>query len=222
METQYFGQFLEERLKEKGVGLKKLSEISGISLKHLKALSHDEFSTLPPAPYIRGYINKLGELIGFNSNEWWEKIRMTELDASPADSPPTNKFVKRSPMKKAVASAFVILIVCAAFVFASPRIFGKPTITISYPDQNPAVTASDNITLVGLVTNGSRVYVNGESVEITTDGLWEKTISLGSGINPVEIKAKKFLGGETTIIQQILYEPTANTSLNPYTPMSGI
>ena len=118
--------------------------------------------------------------------------------------------------------AWFILALVALVAVPAGAAQAKPTITISYPDQNPAVTASDNITLVGLVTNGSRVYVNGESVEITTDGLWEKTISLGSGINPVEIKAKKFLGGETTIIQQILYEPTANTSLNPYTPMSGI
>ncbi|OGZ52720.1 MAG: hypothetical protein A3B25_00805 [Candidatus Ryanbacteria bacterium RIFCSPLOWO2_01_FULL_48_26] len=223
MEIQYFGQFLEERLKEKSIDIKKLSEISGISFKHLEALKNDDFLSLPSAPYVHGYINKLGILFGFKHDEWWQRIKISEFNkAARADVPPENRFAKRSLPRGSVTAMIAVVIACSAFYVGSPRIFGKPTITIRYPDQNPAVTTNKNITLEGSVTQGSKVYVNNELVEITSDGVWEKTIALGSGMNPVEIKAKKFLGGETKILQQILYEATPNTSFNANPPMSGI
>lgn len=222
METQYFGQFLEERLKEKGITIKKLSEISGISLKHLNALKNDDFPALPPAPYIHGYINKLGGLFGFEPEEWWQRVKISELNIySPADAPPKNRFIKLRMQGGGIAAILVFIVVFSVFGFGSPRIFGKPAITIQYPDKNPAIATSKNITLVGMVTLGSQLYINGELVEINNGGLWEKTIVLESGMNPVEIKAKKFLGGETMILQQIIYE-TSTTSLGTNPAPDGI
>ena len=43
-----FEQFLNERLKERGMTLKRLSELSGISQKHLEYLARGEFDHLPP------------------------------------------------------------------------------------------------------------------------------------------------------------------------------
>ena len=137
------------------------------------------------------------------------------------DAPPQNRFVKRSLSKKGIAAIAAVVIVISVFGLESSRIFGKPSITIRYPHQNPAIATYNNITLEGTVTLGSKIYINGESVEVATDGLWKKTIVLGSGMNPVEIKAKKFLGSETTILQQILYEtPTTSFNANPH--VSGI
>ena len=217
MEAQYFGQFLEERIKEKGITIKKLSEISGISLKHLNALKNDDFPALPPAPYIHGYINKLSELFGFESEEWWQRVKISELNIySPADTPPKNRFLSRPLPKGSIAAILVFVVAFSAFGFGSSRIFGRPTATIQYPDKNPATAIRKNITLVGMVTRGSQLYINGELVEINNNGVWEKTIVLENGMNPVEIKAKKFLGGETRILQQIIYEAsTASQGTNP-------
>ena len=215
MGTQCFGQFLEERIRESGMTIKNLSEISGISIRHLEALAHDEFSLLPPAPYIRGYMNKLGAILEFTPEEWWERIKISELKLHIIkDTPPKNKFTRRYFPKNAIS----IFLVTAAVIFiigaASPKIFGKPTVAVTYPSGNPAVALEKNITIEGLVKNSSELYINGEFVEIGDGGEWKKTLVLEAGINPIEIRAKKFLGGETMLVQRIIYE-TPDTSLNP-------
>ncbi len=223
MERYYFGQFLESELKEKGISLKKLSEISGISLKNLEALREDEYGALPPSPYVYGYIKKLGFIFGFNSDEWLQRIRASNREGHP---PAEDKFPAK-PVRKHILprGSFVTLLIIAGLVLIfgieSPKIFGRPVVVLQYPEQNPAVATSKDITLTGTVKNGSELFINGESVDIGSSGAWGKTIALEAGMNPVEIKAEKFLGGETKIVEQIIYNATA-TSLSTSTNPGGI
>ena len=69
MDYADFPSFFNERLKERGLTLKRLSELSGISVKHLEALAAGQFDNLPPAPYLRGYLLKLGQVLGFDGND---------------------------------------------------------------------------------------------------------------------------------------------------------
>ena len=222
MKTQYFGQFLQEQLEKEEISLKKLCEATGICLKHLEALYNDEFSVLPPAPYVRGYISRLGVFLGFNPEEWWQRVNISELKQREAkDVLPSNTYAKKPLSKAAIAVIIAVAVAVPTFFFGSPQIFGKPTITIHYPFQNPAVVTSKDIVLTGNVRNGSQLYINGELVKINQNGSWEKTIALENGVNPVEIKAEKFLGSETKIMEQIIYEAATNTSLGQNPDLSG-
>ncbi len=205
-----FSFFLNNRVKDRGLNLKKLSELSGISIKHLEALSRGDFWSLPAAPYLRGYLIKLGEALDFDPNPWWAKIKAAGFtkNSGAEDVPPKNRFVKPQFLKFIWAASLSLVVIIYLFI-QLPKIVGKPALQIIYPDKNPAVSTSSSITISGTISNWNELTLNGETISVNQDGSWEKIVLLESGLNTLEIKAKKFLGRETKILEQIIYQPTS-------------
>ena len=92
------------------------------------------------------------------------------------------------------------------FVFQAPQIFGKPRITVSVPQGETVTATTDTLTLAGRAERSDEFFINGESIPLREGGWWEKRIVLQPGLNTVELRAKKFLGGEAALIRQIVYE----------------
>jgi|GEM_PF-245263 hypothetical protein len=207
-----FEQFFAEKIKERGVSLKKLAEMTGIAPAHIESLLRGDYDSMPSAPYFHGYLMHLGAILDFDGEEWWARLRKEGVikNSGELDTMPRNRFIKQSPPKYLwwIGAGVLVLIYLA---FQAPRIFGKPTLTVLFPDANPYVTASSTITLAGTVSGADSLYLVGangeqEQIIIAADGSWQKGVLLGVGPNPFEISAKKFLGGETTVTEQIFYQ----------------
>jgi transcriptional regulator with XRE-family HTH domain len=213
-----FEQFFAEKIKERGVSLKKLSEMTGIAPSHIENLLRGDFENMPSAPYFHGYLLHLGAVLDFDGEEWWTKLKNEGVikNSGELDTLPRNRFIKQSPPKYlwAIGAGVIVLIYLA---FKAPRIFGTPTITVTFPDANPYVTASSTVTLAGTVSGANSLYLVGangeeEQIIVAADGTWTKSVLLGVGPNPFEISAKKFLGGQTNVTEQIFYQPPGGTA----------
>jgi transcriptional regulator with XRE-family HTH domain len=213
-----FEQFFAEKIKERGVSLKKLAEVTGIAPSHIENLLRGDYENMPSAPYFHGYLLHLGTALEFDGEEWWIKLKKDGVikNSGELDTMPRNRFIKQSPPKYlwAIGAGVLVLIYLA---FQAPRIFGKPTITMIFPDANPDVTASSTVTLAGTVSGADSLYLVGadgdqEQIIIAPDGSWQKSVLLGVGPNPFEISAKKFLGGVTTVTEQIFYQPAGGSA----------
>ncbi|HEY5221360.1 MAG TPA: helix-turn-helix domain-containing protein [Candidatus Paceibacterota bacterium] len=222
-----FEQFFAEKIKERGITLKKLSEMTGIAPSHIENLLRGDYENMPSAPYFHGYMLHLGAVLDFDGEEWWAKLKKEGVikNSGELDVLPRNRFIKQSPPKYLwwIGAGILVLIYLA---FQAPHIFGKPTLTVISPDANPYVTASSTFTLAGTVSGADSLYLVGanggqEQIVIAADGSWQKGVLLGIGPNPFEILAKKFLGGQTTVMEQIFYQPpggVAPTSTVSSTP----
>lgn len=212
-----FEDFFKEKVRERGIDLKKLSETSGIALKHLNAIASGDFKKLPSAPYFRGYLMRLGEVLDFDPEMWWQRLNTGGFVKSSGseDRMPKNRFVTKIN-SRVLWISLGILVVIIYLAIQLPRILGKPEVTVTFPPGNPASVSSQEITLAGTVQNATELRINGDLVAIGENGLWEKNVSLSSSSapTPFEIVAKKFLGRETTIIQQIIYWPAGSTIKN--------
>ncbi len=208
----HFEEYFSQLLKDRGVNLKKLSELSGISEKHLQALANGNFENLPSTPYVYGYFTKLGEVLNFDPGPWWIKLKASGFlkDSGTQDIRPKNRFLKSRNLSKIAWASAGTLIVILYLVLRFGLIFGTPKIDLIFPLENPARTDTNTINLVGRLTNGTGLYVNGELVFLTPEGNWNKSILLEPGMNTVMITAKKFLGGEAKFVEAILYEPPAS------------
>ena len=213
-----FEQFFAEKIKERGVSLKKLAEITGIAPAHIESLLRGDYDNMPSSPYFHGYLTHLGAVLDFDGEEWWLKLKKEGVikNSGEFDTMPRNRFLKQSPPKYLwwIGAGVLVLIYLA---FQAPRIFGKPTLTVISPSGNPYVTTSSTFTLSGTVRGAdslSLVGANGqqEPIIIGPDGSWQKGVLLGDGPNPFEISAKKFLGGETTVTEQIFYQSPGGTT----------
>lgn len=210
IDYQNFETLLNEKLRERGLTLKRLSELSNISVHHLENLSRGKFEELPPAPYVRGYLIKIGSILDFDPEIWWERLRTGNLVKSSGkhDELPRNRFAQRSRPRLIWAGA-AIFVVLIYFGIRFSKIFGEPILTVTYPDQYMTLTENSEIEIRGELKNGDGVSVYGEAVPIAEDGSWTHTITLEKGPNFIEIVAKKFLGRERKITLKILYEPTS-------------
>ena len=213
--------FLRDRMKEKGISLKKLSELTGISINHIENMLRGDFEHVPPTPYFRGYLIRIGEVLSFDGEAWWKRIKREEgvKTSGSTDALPKNRFSRESPAK-IVTIAAVVLIVLVALGFALPHIFGRPIITITAPQGDPSVATSNSIVIQGMVKNADSLYVNGDEATVASDGSWQKNVLLQSGINTFTVSAKKLLGGTAEIVEQISYNATT-TPLSATTTSSA-
>lgn len=209
-----FANFLNQRMRERGVPPKRISDISGISMKHIEALRHGDIERLPSAPYVRGYFTKLGSALDFDGAEWWERMKDESgpEELGPANEMPKNRFA-RKPIRKFVIAGIVGFLLLSYLSFRSYEIIGKPIIEIASPHDQMSVVDANWISLKGTVKNADSFEINGEQIELGQNGVWEKTITLEPGINTIEFDAQKFLGRETKVIRQVVYQvPTSATS----------
>lgn len=205
--------FLRDRMKEKGVSLKKLSDVTGISINHIENMLRGDFEHVPATPYFRGYLIRLGEELDFDGEAWWEKIKR-EADvgkSGPDDAMPKNRFVRESPAKM-ITILVVIIAALFYFGFELSHILGKPAIDITSPVGTPYVATSNSVMIQGVAKNTDSIYVNGDEATIAADGSWQKNVLLQGGVNTFDISAKKFLGGTTNVVEQITYNPPVASS----------
>lgn len=206
-----FESLFRARLQERGISLKKLSEISGIALKHIENLHAGKYENLPAAPYLRGYLAKIGTLLDLDGEAWWEHLKNEGflVGSGPEDQLPRNRFAQR-PIGKRVFLAIAGIAVLVLAVLQFSRIFGRPDLIIFSPAESQTKTTNDQFLIEGRVANGDRLTINGEPVVLQENGSWQKNVLLQAGLNAVEIKASKFLGRETTGMRFIVYEPQEN------------
>jgi cytoskeletal protein RodZ len=205
-EDMIFEEFFAERLKHKGLSPKKLAELTGISPRNIKDLASGNFEALPSAPYVRGYLIRLGGILDFDGEDWWQRIKNEGRvkNSGSNDALPQNRFLKKSPARL-ISIIAVIVIVLIYLGFEFPRIVGRPVITVTYPSTSPFSTDTNLVTLAGTITNGDSISVNGDSATINTDGTWQKNVLLQNGQNTFDIHGKKFLGGQTDVQEEIVY-----------------
>jgi hypothetical protein len=202
-----FQTFFVAKIKDRGISLKKLSEATGIAPAHLEAIVHGRFDDLPSAPYVRGYLVRLGKVLEFDGEAWWERLKKEGFanNSGPADSLPNNRFIRKSPAKFIwIGIAAILIIIYLGFQI--PILFGKPSLSITFPAQNPYTTGSSTLTIEGTAQGANSLSLNGDSITVAQDGSWEKTVLLQNGLNTFDISAKRLLGGSNDITEQILYQ----------------
>jgi cytoskeletal protein RodZ len=205
-----FSKHFNEKLKARGLSLKKLSELSGISLPYLESMAEGDFAALPSAPYVRGYLAIVGEILDLDAAFWWEELRArNRIKSSGAyDELPRNRFAPRSTSFLLWAGIAVVLIVGYLGIRFS-AIFGKPLIEVTAPAAAVTTVNDPSIVVAGRLTGGDELLVNREPADRNPDGTWQKAVTLDPGLNVIEITATKFLGRRTTITRQVVYEPAA-------------
>jgi hypothetical protein len=217
MEPQDFQSFFKERLRDRGISLRRASEITGIPLNYLESLASGEIEKLPPWPYLRGYLMRLGRVLDFDPQPWEKEFKEKQAvkTAGPQDKLPQNRFAIKATTKR-LWLALGVLVALGYLGFRFYSILGKPQLNVVYPGE-PLISVNEETITVWGFSNGDKVFVNRDEVAIGKDRKWQKRIQLQPGLNTVEVSAKKLLGGETKILRQVVYE-----ALSPRTATSTL
>lgn len=201
-----FASFLSLRVKERGVSLARLSELSGISPENLTLLLEGDFAKLPPAPYLRGYLAKLGKVLNFDGDAMWESVRgVPGVQSSASDARSRNRFAL-APGHRYAWIALLGAVILGYLAIRLPAIIGEPRLSVLSPADPTSAARDPQFRVAGTVDRATDLLVNGEKTAVI-NGSWERTVVLEPGLNTIEIRAKKFLGRETAVVRQVVYEP---------------
>jgi cytoskeletal protein RodZ len=221
MEFKPLKEIIREEMKIKGLNVQKLSELTDIPPYYIKALLENDFSKLPAAPYVRGYLNAIAKVLEIDSEPLWQEYQKESSikRSGENDRLPTNRYAQK-PFNKI---GFVITIVVLIFIaLLTPKIvdfLGHPTIEITSPPSDMYTTQDDIFTLKGKVKNPQdKLSINGSEVIINQDGSFEKQVTLSPGCNDnvFEFVVKRFLGLSTSVKRTICLLVIAQSqNINP-------
>lgn len=209
---QNFKTQFNEALTARGIAIAKLSELSGVPERYLEAMRAGNLSAMPPAPYVRGYLNKISNVLLADAEALWAAYKTEQpaaIMSGLGDRLPQNRYSLKKLNKGAVAGIAAACLLLGYGLLRFNTIVGKPTLLIENPQTATVVVNFEEITLRGKISAGDTLTINGEINMTGEGGIFEKDLHLSPGINAVEFRAKRFLGQEISDIRKIIYEPAA-------------
>lgn len=177
---------------------------------YLKALEAGDFRKLPPGVYAKNYLKEYAEYLGLDGKELAEAC----VEQSPGlKKGPAGAFFDRRAIKTktweislALKAAGLGLIALLCFAYLGYYLYGvisPPFLIVASPPED-FLTADSFVVITGLTEEGANVFINGEAVFTNDAGEFIKEVSLKSGINVIDISARKKYGREKVLQRQIL------------------
>lgn len=163
------------------MNLKQLSELSGITLKHLEHFSHGRFELLPPTPYLHGYFQRLGSILGFDPTDWWNKVRGEVKTSGKGDTMVKNRYAHRR--KGIWFVALIVILIAGFFGLRASKILGEPQIELNLPLASLSRVTEDHVIFEGKMTNADEIVINDEQIPHEDDGSFRKDVPLQPGMN---------------------------------------
>ena len=210
MESKLLQEIIWERLGSKGLNQEKIYLLTGIPKHYIDAMLSGEWHKMPAAPYARSYFKKLESALEFAPDELWSKYRdeAEVLSSGEEDRLPENRFaIKKIDYRWWIAGS-VATIAIAYLAINAQSLIGIPDLEVTNPLSATFISTLPSYELSGLIDARDKVSVNGEVVFVDKDGRFQENYSLQPGLNTFEIVAKRFLGRETKVVKQIIYQPT--------------
>ena len=215
------GNFLFQKRREKGLSLDRLSCLSGIEKEVLENLEKDNWSELLPDIYIRGYLLKIGEVLGVDGEELWSLYKKDKRRAKIKRIKNHLPFLKRNSKKRTTFFQVIIIvfffILIGIFSFWQIKKFLKPPeIQLFYPENNMIV--SENPIKIEGRTNASILLINHQKIPLKEDGYFSFLVPLLEGTNIIEIESLNPFGQKTVLKRRVVYPAPPESHPTPLLP----
>lgn len=209
MEQKQFHELFKEYLGIKGISAGRLAELSGVPERYIEALISGDRGRLPAAPYVHGYLARIGPHLAADGEELWSAYKRDEAPrtSGAADRMPANRFAFKKVKRGWVVFALVLAALAVYLGFRLEAVLGMPSLVVESPALGETITSRDLFTLQGAVSSGDKLTINGESVATNGEGRFEKEVALDPGLNVFTFTARRLLGSERTAVRRIIYEP---------------
>ncbi len=196
-------------LRERGLTAEKLAETTGISERFLESLIEEKFETLPPLPYVRGYLMKIADVLDLDGEELFREYLEDNKEVKRSgkrDRLPVNRFETPKLRGRLVVPLLIILAVLL-YVFLRTPLFGETNgLVLENLEEDITYSDESTFTVSGRISDSYKLTLNGERIYPDEDSNFTVQINLKEGFNTLVFDAKKFLRKEKTITKQVFYK----------------
>lgn len=208
-EDKKFGTTIVDAMHMKSFSVEKLAQVTGISDRVIRLMIDESWDKLPPAPYVHGYLVKLGDTLGLDGDELWRTYvaHRTPIHRSGVhDTLPENRFIPARLNRRVIVGVGIGIAVIAYIAFRLPALTRAPSLSLERVSETPIIVTTETFILRGTIDTRTALTINGEVTHPAEDGSFTRTISLQPGFNTITVRAERFLGKEKEIIQSVFFD----------------
>ena len=189
------GEFLTVRRKEIGLSLSEVSKSLSIGKDYLAALEENNFQSLPPDIYVKGFVSRYADFLNLDSKKavlLYEKrknVRIKDVSYSRPFGSHLQIFRFLNYRNFIFFLGFTISAILFFYILKiiSP-LYSKPSFKLAYPPNCPFETNEEKIELKGVVQPEGHLLINGEEILTDKEGLFVSPIILKTGENGIHFK----------------------------------
>lgn len=205
MKTRTIGEMLSSERNSRHLSLEQLSKRTRIRQKYLEALENDEFSNLPAAPFVKGYIKAYARVLGFEADPLIALLRRDFKESAKGKLVP-REFIKPVLKNRQHFAPVTLAIIVLATVFTTLvgyvalqwfNLNKPPDLVLTTPEANDIV--APRVTVEGRTVPEAIVTINSDPVALKPDGSFSTELFLETeGIASITVESTDRRGKTNT------------------------
>lgn len=208
------GQILKRTRLDKGVDLIQIAKTTKIQIKYLEAIEKDAYTTLPSPATSRGFIRNYASAIGLSPDVLLALFRRDFTEDKSGQiiprgviKPASEPTLYWTPRHTIAASIMAILIGLSLFFYREySTLFAPPRLKVNFPKPNAEVKGRE-ITIKGMSSPESEVFVNNEKITPSPNGSFIYTLTSPPGEITFTVTAKNSKGKTSSVTRTIQVIP---------------
>lgn len=201
---QTVGQLLKKARLEKGISLEEIASQTKIRQNFLSNLEADDFASLPSLTSAKGFLKTYADFLGLSTDQILAVFRRDfgkkegkKFLPQGLIRPIDDRNLLWSPKFSLIALIAVVFLGLAAYlIFQYFSLVKSPFLKITFPTDG-ATVSQEVINVNGQTDADALLTVNGDSVLLQDDGVFEHQLILFKGENQIIIEATSKNGKKT-------------------------
>jgi cytoskeletal protein RodZ len=204
------GEILKaERLKQNKTILQ-INRETKIPEHYLQALEANEFKTLPPDTFVKGFIKIYAQALGLPAPQVlavfrrdWQDNKKSEIVPQGLSDPVDKPKLSWTPNTTGIFISSTLVAIFLSFLgFQLWRFLAPPNLVIQKPQDNQK-TKEETIEIVGKVNKEASIYVNDQLINLNNKGDFSYKLKLFPGENNIVIVAQDRRGNKSTVTRKV-------------------
>lgn len=200
------GQILRETREAKFYSLEEVERATKIQKKMLAALESDDYTKLPPATFVQGFIKNYARFLGLDGQNLLavfrrefssgrNKVYIMDTFAKPIKA---NRF-QITPARVLGLVVSLIILSFFAYLWLQYRSYvGAPPLDLSSPPDQ-LTTDNPSVMVEGRTDPEAKVFINSQEVPIDAEGRFTVEVAISSQNNKLVVVASSKFGQKTEL-----------------------
>lgn len=212
----------------KGLELEDIAHELRIPKKYLQSLEQGRYNDLPSPVYIKNYLQRYAKRLGVRWEAIEERYKQEISVYHQPELPLRNENVlpeaaKRQRKRTSNTAAherplvvgrwvglgaivLVLVTIIMYFLWGLARLSTPPELVITHPTED-VIVSERSIDITGRTAPESIVEINGQAVDLETNGEFTEEIFLHEGLNEIIVTSRSRRSSERVEVRNILYDP---------------
>ena len=203
------GEILKNARHKKKLTRRQIAKQTRISLRYLKALEKNDFTSLPEAAFVKGFIRNYANAVELNPQQalavfrrdYDQNLKGQVIPRSFTQSDIKNRSLWNPKTTVIVAAALLTLTFISYFIYQYRLLESAPPLVIESPMEEEEVTSA--LTVVANTDPQATVTINNQQVSVESDGTFRQSILLPQGTRTITIQTTSRAGKSRTVQRTI-------------------